>query len=399
MKSNYPVKVVLVALFLDMVCQSLVFPAMPELLRSLSNGTAQSSALLFGYLVAAYAVAELLGAPFLGRLSDRIGRKPVLVVGFLGSSLSFAVAALAPQVALLFVGYGLAGLTSALIVVVNSVIADTVPENERATAFGWVGAVFGIGFVVGPIFGALVASWGLRAPFWAASVLSLCAFVLILTVFPESLPPDRRSRRQMQFVWPWQSIAVLGRWPLVRGLAWVFVLNALALQMLIGVWVPSATYRFGLGVAENGWLLAGYGLVMAVSQALIVPWIIPKLGNQRALLIGLAVSAISYLGYAIAPTLAVFIGVVLIGALGAIDEPAEQAIITNTVGHDEQGEVQGGLATIGSLMGIVGPVLGTTLFAIGSPGFPGLPYAMASALVFIGLVLACIALKTSQAES
>ncbi len=399
MKPNRAVKVALAALFLDMVCQSLVFPAMPELLRSLTNGTAASSALLYGYLVASYAVAELVGAPFMGRLSDRIGRKPVLAMGFFGSSLSFALASLAPQVEMLFIGYGLAGLTSALIVVVNSVIADSTPEEERASAFGWVGAVFGIGFVVGPILGALIAGWGLRAPFWLAAALSLGACILILTALPESLAPDRRSTRRMQFVWPWQSIAVLRRWPQIRRLAWVVMLNALALQMLIGVWVPSATYRFGLGVAENGWLLAGFGLVTALSQSLLVPWIIPKLGNKRALLIGLGISACTYLGYAVAPSLAVFLAVVVIGALGAIDEPAQQAIITGTAGHDEQGEVQGGLATIGSLMGIVGPVLGTTLFALGSPGFPGLPFAVGSALVFTGLILARIAMRLSEVQT
>lgn len=247
---------------------------------------------------------------------------------------------------------------------------------------------FGVGFVIGPVIGALVAGLGLHAPFWTAAGLSFVAFLLVALALPESLPADRRSKQTMRFVWPWQSLTVLGRWPLVRGLAWVALMNGLALQMLIGVWVPYATYRFGLGVAENGWLLAGFGLVMALSQALLVPRVVPKLGNRRAMLVGLGVSSATYLGYALSPTLAIFTTVVLLGAIGAIDEPAQQAIVTSAVPQDEQGSVQGGFATIGSLMGIVGPVLGTTLFALGSPSVPGLPYIAGSVLVLGGLMVA-----------
>jgi MFS transporter, DHA1 family, tetracycline resistance protein len=375
------VALVITVLLIDMICQSLVYPVLPSLLQQMQGGSKIEAARTYGFLAAAYALAELLSAPILGQLSDRFGRKPVLLLATVGGSVSFLIAALAPSVAVIFVGYGLAGLTSSMLVVVNSVVADATDPEHRAAAFGWVGAAFGIGFVLGPVVGGLVASMGLRAPFFMAAGLMGLAATVVAVAFRESLPPERRSKRHLRGVWPWATLAPLKQFPLVQALAWTQALNALALQILIGVWVVHATHRYGLDVAQNGWLLAGFGLVMAISQALIVPRVVPKLGNRRSLLFGLGVSSLTYVGYGLSGSLIALVVVMAVGAMGAIDEPAQQALVSEAVSEDQQGTVQGSLATIGSLMGIVGPILGTWLFGFGLPAVPGLPFLVSAALV------------------
>lgn len=394
------VLVVIFVLLLDMVCQSLVYPALPSLLQSMQGGSSVEAARLYGYLAASYAVAELLSAPILGQLSDRYGRKPVLLVSTVGASLSFLVAALAPTVAVMFVGYGLAGLTSAMLVVVNSVVADSTDKESRATAFGMVGAAFGIGFVIGPVIGGLVANLGLRMPFFIASGLMAIAASVVAVGLTESLSLENRSTRPIRGVLPWATLQPLSEYPLVRSLASTQVLNALALQILIGVWVVHASYRYGLTVSQNGWLLAGFGLIMALSQLIIIPRVVPRLGNRRSMLVGLAISSLTYVGYGLAPSLGLFGLVMVFGAIGAIDEPAQQALVTEAVADDQQGTVQGSLATLGSLMGIVGPILGTWLFQLGIPGLPGLPFLISAGLVAVGWILAYRTLRifTSKIE-
>jgi DHA1 family tetracycline resistance protein-like MFS transporter len=397
--ANRAIALVLGVLFIDMVCQSMVYPSLPELLKQIARTDDQGAARLYGIMSGAYALCELFAAPMLGQLSDRYGRKPILVIGCLGSALCFLTSALAPSAPALIAAYAIAGLTSAFYVVINATIADLMPPDQRAKGYGYIGATFGIGFVFGPVLGAILAPLGLRAPFFVSAGLLVVAFLAVVFLFRETLATENRAvGLRLSEIRPWTALFSLRQHPLVSRLAITVAFNAFAMQMLIGVWVPYCTYRYGFGVAENGWLLAGFGLVTAVGQAVVVPRLVPRIGNRNSILFGLTFSVLSYALYAWSPTAAWFVGVVLVGSLAAIDEPALQAIVSETVGDSAQGTTQGGLATINSLAGIFGPVVGTTIFSITSGPrswveWPGATYSLCAVLVFFGLMVAVNTLR------
>jgi DHA1 family tetracycline resistance protein-like MFS transporter len=399
MRQKSLLPVILSLLFVDMVCQSLAFPSMPSLIAELSGTNIQDSTRLYGLLAAAYAVADLFGAPILGMLSDRIGRRPLLILSCFSTVGSYLLTALAPTLEILFVGYALAGLTSSLMVVTQVTIADVTAPKDRVKAYSYMGAVFGIGFVIGPALGGFVATYGLRTPFFLAAGIMGVAAVVVTALMPETHPVEKRTKT---FSWtklsPWTALAVLGRYPLLRNLAWTVMLNALALNMLVATWVPYCTYRYGFGVAENGYLLSAFGVSVGIAQATVVPWLAPKIGLKNGLIVGLVVSIISYIGYGLAATWIILLAVTMAGSFGALDEPSLQAIIANEADDSERGTVQGGLATIGSLMGIVGPPIGTLLFALftgpqAPTHLPGVAFFAGAICVTIGLALAIGTLK------
>ncbi len=400
MRRPSPLVMVLCILFFDMLCQGMAYPSMPSLIQKLGGLTPAEAARLYGWLIASYAIAELIGAPTLGILSDRFGRKPILVLSCISASVSFLISATAQSVPVLFVGYTLAGLTSAMTVVGNATIADISAPEDRATNYGRVGAVFGIGFVVGPAAGSLLAPLGLRAAFFAASGVMAVAAVLALVFMTETRKSTKESAFSWQEVLPWEGIRALARYPLPKKLSLSVALNALSLQMLIAVWVPYCSLRYGFGVAENGWLLAGFGIVMAIGQAVVVPWLVPKLGLRRSLAVGLTISILCQTGYGLSETWQWLLFFTAISALGGIDEPAMQAILVDPISEEERGAVQGGLASVNSLMGIVGPVLGATLFAtftgLGAPVYlPGAPFLFGAVCIALGFAWSFWSLRST----
>jgi MFS transporter, DHA1 family, tetracycline resistance protein len=229
--------------------------------------------------------------------------------------------------------------------------------------------------------------------------LSAFTFLVALIFLPESLKAESRKK---VLKWleanPFGALAALGRYPLVRSLSWTVLFNGLAMNMLIAVWIPYFTYRYNFGPTENGLTLALFGLVTAVGQAVIVPWLVPRLGERRSILFGLGVSVLSFVAYGLAFTPWVLFVTLVIGSLAAVDEPASQALISKNVRDDEQGTIQGALSTIGSLMGVLGPPLGTFLFsqfsgAKGLAEVPGMPFFVGAVCVALGMLLAYRALN------
>lgn len=391
--------VVLAILFVDVAGEGLVYPITPSFLQALGGGTVQEAARLYGWSLALYAALTLFFAPVWGMLSDRYGRKPVLLLSMAGAAAGNLLTALAPGLELYFLGRVVAGATSANLVVINAYLVDVSPPEQRARNFGLVGAVFGIGFVVGPALGGLVGDWGLRVPFWIVAGFSAFTFTLALTLLPESLKAEKR-KRTLRWLEAnlFGTLATLARYPLLRSLAWTILLNGLAMNMLVAVWIPYVAYRYGFGPAENGLTLAAFGLMSALGQGLVVPWLVPRLGERRAVVLGLVVSALSLVLYGLASAPWMLFAVLVVTTLGAVDEPALQALISRSVRPDEQGAVQGALATIGSLMGVVGPVAGTYLFSrfTGSQAvveLPGAPFFAGAFCVALGLGIAYRALR------
>ena len=391
--ARYALVLVFAILFVDIAGEGLVFPITPNFLQELSGGTPQQAANLYGWSLALYAALTLFFAPIWGMLSDRFGRKPILVLSMAGAAVGNLMTALAPNLEVYFLGRIIAGLTSANMVVINAYLIDVTPPSERAKNFGYMGAIFGIGFVVGPALGGLVGNLGLRVPFWIVAGLSALTFLVALAFLPESLKAESRKK---VLKWleanPFGALAALGRYPLVRSLSWAIVFNSLALQMLIAVWIPYFTYRYSFGPTENGITLALFGLMSAIGQGVVVPWLVPKLGERRAILFGLSVSLLSYVAYGLAYAPWVLVVTLIVGSLSAIDEPALQALISKNIADDEQGTIQGALATIGSLMGVLGPIFGTFLFSrFSGQGvmleLPGAPFFAGAVCVLIGLIL------------
>lgn len=386
-------------LFVDMLCQGMAFPTLPTLIGELGGVSLQAAAQRYGLMLGGYALAELFGAPVLGLLSDRFGRRPVLLLSGFSAAVSYLITALAPSWEILFLGYFLAGLTSAMMVVTNAVIADVFPPEERAKGYSWIGAVFGMGFVIGPAVGALIAPLGLRAPFVLSTGLMLLATLAVALTFKESKPAavDAPAASLSDFM-PWKAFESLGRAPLARRLAFTVLCNALAMQMLIAVWVPFGTAKFGFGVQENGWVLAVFGVAMAVSQAAVAPALISRLGEKKSLAVGLTASVLTYLGYALAPNVVLFLLVLFVGAFGALDEPAIQALATADADPEQQGALQGSFAMIGSLMGIIGPSLGGLIFSLTTGpkagfDFAGMTFVACAGLVALGAIPALIRVR------
>ena len=384
---------IFITLFLDILGIGLIIPILPRLIETLSGGDVSSASQTFGWLAALYSLMQFVFSALLGSLSDRFGRRPVILSSLFGSGLDYLLLAFAPTLPWFFLGRLIAGITGANITAASAYIADISPPEKRAQNFGIIGAAFGLGFIAGPALGGLLGNVGLRVPFLVASGLTLVNWLYGLLILPESL--DRQHRRA--FSWsrsnPVGSVIALKRFPVVLGLTGTFFLLYLGHNALVSIWVLYMSYRYGWTVGQTGLSLAIIGVMAAVVQGGLVRVAVPKLGERRAILIGLTISVLGMLGYGLA-TRGWMIYVILVAAsLGGIAGPAAQGLISRGVPLNEQGAVQGALTSLASMAGIVGPPIATGLFGyfIGPRTLvhlPGVPFFLAAALNFTAMLLA-----------
>jgi DHA1 family tetracycline resistance protein-like MFS transporter len=384
---------VFITILIDSIGFGIIIPVMPELITQLTGESLSQAARYGGWLLFVYAITQFVCAPVIGNLSDRFGRRPVLLSALFALGVDYVVMGFAPNLAWLFVGRFIAGITGASYSPAYAYIADITPPEKRAQNFGFIGAAFGLGFVLGPTIGGLLGSLGPRTPFFVAAGLALLNATFGLFALPESLPPERRRAFEWSRANPFGTLLQLRKQPVVIALAGVSFLWLLGHQVLPSVWAFYTMLRFGWSEAAVGLSLAAAGIVMAICQGGLTGVLVPKLGGERrAALVGLTSGAAVYAIYAFAPYgWVLYIGIVLWG-LAAMSWPSLNALMSQQIPANAQGELQGGLASLSSLTAILGPPLMTQLFgwfsdAAAAVYFPGAPFLAAALLALSSAII------------
>ena len=394
---------ILVTVLLDVMALGLVIPVLPKLVESMAGST-QQGALIFGVFGTAWALMQFIFSPVMGALSDAYGRRRVLLLSGLGLGLDYILMALAPNLAWLFLGRLLSGITAATFSTAGAYIADVTPPAERAGKFGLIGAAFGLGFVLGPAIGGVLGSTDPRLPFWVAAALSLLSTAYGFFVLPESLPPEKRSA----FAWtranPLGSLELLRADKQLFGLSAAMFLFNLAHAVFPAVFVLHAGFKFGWDARAVGLALASFGICAAIVQGALVKPAVARFGERGPLLFGMACGILGLLILAFAPSEFWFwLGYPVMALWGFIG-PAAQAIMTRRVAPDRQGQLQGAGASVMSIAGLLGPSLFTGSFALGiDPAhgamLPGAPYLVASLLLAAALALAAYVTRPGVATA
>jgi len=383
---------ILSTFFLDVVGAGMVIPVLPELIGSTTGGRPDDAARTFGLFITTFAAMQFLFAPVLGSLSDRYGRRPILLVAAFGAAIDYALLSFAPTLGLLFVGRVIAGLTAATTTVASAYIADVSPPEKRAQNFGLMGGAQGIGFILGPAIGGLLGSFGPRVPFMAAGVLSLLNLLFGLFVLPESHAEKNRRPFSWKEANPIASLASLRQKPGLLYLGAITICVSMAYQVLVSTWVLSNTYRFSWSTGQNGISLAAWGAMLGVVQAALLGFFVRKLGEQKLLIVGLVFSVASYILYGFATAGWMMYGTMIITCLSVATEPAAQGLISNQVNDDEQGAIHGAVGSLTGLAEILGPILATSMFGFFTAPERGPSMKIPGAAFFGGAVLTTIAL-------
>lgn len=406
---------IFVTLALAIMGFGLLIPVLPQLILKFEGGNLTEGSHTYGWLVSLYALMQFIGSPILGSLSDRFGRRRIILIATAGSALDYVIMACAPDLIWLFIARTIAGFTAGIYATANAYLADVTPPEKRAGAFGLLGAAFGIGFVLGPALGGFLGKINLHLPFWVAAGCSAANWLWGLLVLPESLKPENRRPFSWARANPAGALMALKRIPAVLGLAEGYFILMVAQTMLFSIWALYTSYRYHWGTEAVGLSLMFVGVLSGIVQAVLVKKIVPLLGETRAVLVGFSISVLAYLAYGFAPYGWLIYVIMTVGAFAGISGPALQSYITKHVPPDEQGVTQGALGSLQSLAGVIGPVIATWSFgwAIASdpaihlprmlsfldraatwlavhllPRHPGIAFFMAAALIAIALLFA-----------
>ncbi|OCX53780.1 tetracycline resistance MFS efflux pump [Mucilaginibacter sp. PPCGB 2223] len=389
---------IFITLLIDITGFGIIIPVLPDLIRKLLHGDISIAARYGGYLTVAYSLMQFVFAPVIGNLSDKYGRRPVLLASLLGFSIDYLFLAFAPTIWWLFLGRVIAGITGASFTTASAYIADISTNEDRAKNFGMIGAAFGLGFIIGPAIGGVLGDIGLRLPFLAASALALLNALYGFFILPESLPLEKRRPFDIKRANPIGSLKQLGKYPAVLGLAASFILIYLAAHSVQSVWNFFTEYNFNWSKKMVGASLAFVGLLIGLVQALLTRVIVPKLGNQRSVILGLLFYTVGLLFFSFATQSWMMFVFLVPYCLGGIAGPALQSIITSEVPANEQGELQGALTGLMSLTSIFGPWIMTSVFAFFTSKqapfhFPGAHFMLGAVFMLLSAVLAARSFK------
>ncbi|REJ80595.1 MAG: MFS transporter [Bacteroidetes bacterium] len=395
---------IFITMLIDVIGLGIIIPVLPTLIMELAGGTLSEASVFSGWLTFAYATMQFLFAPVLGGLSDRYGRRPVLLISLFGFGVDYLFMGFAPGIWWLFIGRIFSGIAGASMTTASAYIADVSSHEKRAQNFGLIGLAFGLGFIIGPVIGGILGQFGARVPFFAAAALALLNWMYGYFILPESLKPENRRKFEWKRANPLGSLLNLKRYPLVLSLVASLVLIYLSGHATQSTWTFYTMKKFGWNEAWVGYSLGFVGLMIAIVQGGLIRIVIPKLGQKRSVYFGLGFYVIGFVLFAFATKGWMMFAFMIPFAFGGFAGPALQGIISSQVPANEQGELQGALTSLISITSIFGPLLMTYLFFFfTSPDapviFPGASFLMGAILTLFSLIFTLRSLKVLPRHS
>jgi len=386
-----PLPFIFITLLIDVIGLGIIIPVLPNLIATMIHSDLSRASIYSGWLMFAYAGMQFLFAPVIGGLSDRYGRRPVLLCSLFGFGIDYMLMGFAPTIVWLFIGRLISGITGASFTTATAYIADVSPPEKRAQNFGLIGAAFGLGFIIGPVLGGILGQWGDRLPFFAAAGLAFLNWIYGYFILPESLTKDHRRKFDWRRANPVGSLKNFGRYPVILSLVVSLVCLYLASHATQSTWTFYNMLKFSWTEKMVGYSLGFVGIMIALVQAGLIRIIIPRLGQKRSIYFGLILYAFGFICFAFATQGWMMYAFVVPFSLGGIAGPALQGVMTSQVPPNEQGELQGAITSLISVTTIVGPLMMTQLFAyFTSPKafyyFPGAPFLMGALLTIVAVL-------------
>lgn len=389
---------IFITLLIDIIGFGIIIPILPQLIQSLMHGTVSEASRYGGLLIFAYSLMQFICSPIIGNLSDQYGRRPVLLCSLFGFGIDYLFLAFAPSIGWLFVGRMIAGITGASITTGSAYISDISTPEKKAQNFGMIGAAFGLGFIIGPVLGGQLAHFGVRMPFIGAACLSLINWLYGYFILPESLSKENRRRFEWKRANPIGSLKMLNKYPVIAGMVISIALIYVASHSVQTTWSYYTIEKFGWTSRMVGNSLGVVGICVMIVQGLLIRRIIPKLGQEKSVYTGLALYAVGFVLFAFATQTWMMFAFTAVYCLGGIAMPSIQGIISTHVPPNEQGELQGALASLMSATSIIGPLIMTNVFAYFTSAqapihFAGAPFIVSAVLTLVSTILAYRSLK------
>jgi MFS transporter, DHA1 family, tetracycline resistance protein len=397
-KKSPAIGFIFITMLIDIIGLGIIIPVIPKLIKELIHGDISEAAKYGGWLLFAYAFTQFVFSPLIGNLSDKYGRRPVILISLFGFSLDYLLLAFAPTITWLFIGRIISGITGASITTASAYIADVSTPENRAKNFGMIGAAFGLGFIIGPVIGGFLGQYGARVPFYAAAILCMVNFLYGYFILPESLSKENRRDFDWKRANPVGAILNLKKYPTLIGLiAATFILYT-ASHAVQSNWSYFTIYQFGWDEKMVGISLGVVGLLIGIVQGGLIRYINPKLGNKKSIFIGMALYCLGMFLFAIASQSWMMFVFLIPYCLGGISGPALQSVVSSQVPATEQGEIQGTMTSIMSASSIIGPPMMSSVFYFfthkSAPfQFAGAPFVLGGFLMLISLGIAYKSLK------
>jgi len=400
-KKQAAIGFIFITLLIDIIGWGIIIPVIPSLIKELIHGDISEAAKYGGWLTFSYAITQFIFAPIIGNLSDKYGRRPILLMSLFGFSLDYLLLAFSPTIIWLFVGRILAGITGASITTASAYIADISTSENRAKNFGMIGAAFGLGFIIGPVIGGLLGQYGARVPFYAAAILCMLNFLYGYFILPESLSKENRRSFEWKRANPVGAFLHLKKYPNLIGLIIAIFVLYVGSHAVQSNWSFFTMYRFNWDEKMVGISLGVIGLLVGIVQGGLIRWINPKIGNVKSIYFGLMLYTLGMFLFAFATESWMMFAFLVPYCLGGISGPALQAVVSENVSPSEQGEIQGTLTSLMSASSIIGPPMMSSVFYFFTHEdapiiFPGAPFVLGGILMFVSTILAYKTLRKNH---